>query len=101
ALPGRLVEKIDQYGCPEYTMDGIEADIFDPLVWPERKYMDFVSHPYLVHAPGTTHQVKVPHPSALLAEKIKTAEDRANNKKGPNDRIDVAFLTECVKELSG
>ncbi|KAG6812928.1 hypothetical protein H0H87_009473, partial [Tephrocybe sp. NHM501043] len=55
--------------------------------------MKFLSNPYLVHAPGTTSQIKVPHPSELLAEKIKTAADRANSKKGPNDKIDVAFLT--------
>ncbi|KAG6815777.1 hypothetical protein H0H87_011425, partial [Tephrocybe sp. NHM501043] len=100
ALPGCLISKTDQYRCPKVTMDGIEVDIFDPVVWPEHNYMKFLSNPYLVHAPGMTSQIKVPHPSELLAEKIKMAADRANSKKGPNDKIDVAFLTECVQEMS-
>ncbi|KAG6839437.1 hypothetical protein C0991_002560 [Blastosporella zonata] len=101
ALPGRLVEKVDQYGCPEMKMDGIEVDIFDPTMWPQRKYMDFVNNPFQVKAPGTSQIVNVPHPSALLEEKMKAAEERANNKKGANDKIDVAFLSQCTKDMGG
>ncbi|KAG6916220.1 hypothetical protein DXG01_007803 [Tephrocybe rancida] len=99
ALGGRLVMKVDQYGCPEVTMDGIEVDIFDPQVWPQRpQYMTFIGAPYEVVTPQTKQKVHVPHPKLLLKEKEQSYEDRKNSSKGPNDKADVAFLTGYIKE---
>ncbi|KAG6908297.1 hypothetical protein DXG01_005398 [Tephrocybe rancida] len=97
-LGGRLVMKVDQYGCPEVTMDGIETDIFDPQVWPQRpQYGAFIKAPFTATTPQTKQKVHVPQPKDLLREKQLSYEDRKNSRKGPNDKADVEFLTAYIK----
>jgi len=101
-LKGRLVEKVDKYGCPEHTMDGIEVDIFDPENWPERpQYKTFLSQPYTAKLPLTGSSIKIPQPTALLAEKKQSSQDRAGNQKGDNDKADVEFLTGYINKHGG
>ncbi|KAG6848850.1 hypothetical protein H0H93_013443 [Arthromyces matolae] len=91
ALPGRF--HATEY-CTDLTMDGIEVDMFDPHSWPDRTamYLSYLQHTFVVAAPRTSARIAILHPTVLLEDKTRSAADRKNTAKGPNDAADVLTL---------
>ncbi|KAG6828218.1 hypothetical protein H0H92_008751 [Tricholoma furcatifolium] len=98
-LNGRLKGTTDSYGCVEYTMDGISADLFDLPSWPQHEdWKNIINAPYPIQLPQTGETVNIPHPRQLLSDKQRAAAERVNNKKGPQDATDVVFLQQYVQQ---